>query len=242
MGPLGTPAASCASRRARRSASASRVKSVSGRASLVSAISSTRRGSDALRISSAASSSTVSARARRSAPSNRRASSTSAATSSGVPSNSSVLGPAIAAVYTSRTCATRSCVSSIKSLPSSACTRTRPNSPTVSRTAILQANSESTVEATSPSSERASSTRTEPSPNTESCSSVESASRMPPRAWRATISSASSSKAKPSCSQMNRRRPTMSSFEMRWKSKRWQRDRIVSRIFCGSVVHSTKTT
>ncbi len=32
----------------------------------------------------------------------------------------------------------------------------------------------------------------------------------------------------------------MSSFEMRWKSKRWQRDRIVSRIFCGSVVHRTK--
>ena len=34
----------------------------------------------------------------------------------------------------------------------------------------------------------------------------------------------------------------MSSLEMRWKSKRWQRERIVSRIFCGSVVHRMKTT
>ena len=78
----------------------------------------------------------------------------------------------------------------------------RPNRPTVSRTAILQANSDSTVDATSPSRARASSMRTEPSPKTESCSNVDRASRMPPRAWRATTSSASSSKAKPSCSQM----------------------------------------
>ena len=98
IGVLGTPAAIWASNRAMRSARASSVKSDSGRASLVRAISRTKRGSEALRISRAASSRTVNARARRSALPNRRASSTSAATSSGVPSNSSVLGPAIAAV------------------------------------------------------------------------------------------------------------------------------------------------
>ena len=41
---------------------------------------------------------------------------------------------------------------------------------------------------------------------------------------------------------MRRSRPTMSSMPMRRKSKRWQRDWIVSGTLCGCVVASTKTT
>ena len=36
-------------------------------------------------------------------------------------------------------------------------------------------------------------------------------------------------------------RSTMASTEMRWKSKRWQRDRMVAGSFCGSVVARMNT-
>ena len=184
-----------ASRRATRSANASIVKSASGRARRVQAISSTRRTSLAPLISSAASSSTVSTRARRSAGCSPKAAASAASASacSEPPSNSSARAPATQATYTSRTCATRSRVSSSRSFPSSTCARISPYSSATSRSAMARENSPRIWSETSPKSERASSACTAPLPKTLSCSSVDNASRMPPFAWRATMASASSS-------------------------------------------------
>ena len=79
-------------------------------------------------ISSAASSSTVSTRARRSAGCSPKAAASAASASacSEPPSNSSARAPATQATYTSRTCATRSRVSSSRSFPSSTCARISP--------------------------------------------------------------------------------------------------------------------
>ena len=46
----------------------------------------------------------------------------------------------------------------------------------------------------------------------------------------------------PSCSHIKRSLSTMTSEEMRRKSKRWQREMMVGRILWGSVVHRTKIT
>ncbi len=78
--------------------------------------------------------------------------------------------------------------------------------------------------------------------NAISCSSEVRALRMPPSARWATSSSASPSKVAPSATQMAPSRATISSVEMRRKSKRWQREWMVSGTFCGSVVHRMNTT
>ena len=54
--------------------------------------------------------------------------------------------------------------------------------------------------------------------------------------------SAASGTSKPSPSEMVRKRAIRSSMPMRWKSKRWQRERIVSGTLWGCVVASTNTT
>ena len=128
------------------------------------------------------------------------------------------------------------------SMPRELISSTRAKHPATSRAATSSATPESVSSATSPSSSRASSTRTVPRPCTESVSSVDRASRRPPRAWRATRASASLSYSKPSEVHTNSRRSAMSASEMRWNSRRWQRESTVSGIFCGSVVHSTNTT
>ncbi len=78
--------------------------------------------------------------------------------------------------------------------------------------------------------------------NEISCSSAVRASLMPPRALCATSSSALPSNCAPSATHTAPSFATIASWPMRLKSKRWQRDKMVSGTFCGSVVHSTKIT
>ena len=74
-----------------------------------------------------------------------------------------------------------------------------------------------------------------------SWSSVPIASRIPPAACRAMSVSEPSSTPMVSSRAMYSSRPTMSSVLIRRKSKRWQREWIVSGTLCGCVVHSTNT-
>ena len=79
-------------------------------------------------------------------------------------------------------------------------------------------------ESMDPSSRSAPANVTEPFSNAMICSSDVSASRNPPSARWAMRSSASPSNGTPSAMQTAPRRATMASGEMRWKSKRWQRE------------------
>ncbi|CVH75984.1 hypothetical protein BN3658_00534 [Coriobacteriaceae bacterium CHKCI002] len=65
---------------------------------------------------------------------------------------------------------------------------------------------------------------------------------MPPSARCAMRSSASPSNSTPSDTHTAPKRDTSASCEMRRKSKRWQREWIVSGTFCGSVVARMNTT
>ena len=227
---------------ATRSARESSVRSLLGRAILVSATSSTRRWSVAVRISFAASPSTTIAREILSTEPNASASSRRFCSSSSLASTTPGFAPTAATTYTSRRWPASSRVNSSRSRPWLTRSPTAENSVGTLRSAMAQATLTNMEPLTSPSRSWADSSDTLPSPNTESFSSVLSASRMPPRAWRTTSSSAALSYSKPSWRQTSSRWASMSGAPMARKSKRWTRERMVSGIFCGSVVHSTNTT
>ena len=67
-------------------------------------------------------------------------------------------------------------------------------------------------------------------------------SRIDPRARRATSSMASSSTVKPSAAAISFSRTPIESSPIALKSKRWQRERIVSGTLFGSVVQNTNLT
>ena len=73
-----------------------------------------------------------------------------------------------------------------------------------------------------------------------SCSSVPSASRNEPVAWRAMSETAASESVMSSAAAARRRTSAICSTVGRPKSKRWQRSTTVARTFWASVVASTK--
>ena len=225
-----------------RSARESSVMSLLGRARRVRAISSTRRWLVAVRISLPASLMTASAREMRSTEPKARASSLRFCSSSSVASTTPGFAPTADTTYTSRRCPASSRENCRRSRPDVTSPETASNRVGTFLSAIAQATLTSIDPETSPRRSCAESIEMFPSPNTESFSSVESASRMPPRAWRTIRLRALLSKAKPSCAQMSSRWASMSSEPIALKSKRCTRERMVSGIFWGSVVHSTNTT
>ena len=78
------------------------------------------------------------------------------------------------------------------------------------------------------------------SANARSWSSRPMASRMPPRASRASQPSTIGSTLRPSSSAIRARRSRIADAEWRWKSNRWQRDTTVAGTLCASVVASTR--
>ena len=167
---------------ATRSASASSVSSVCGRAILVSATSSTRRWLGATRISVDASESSPRARAMRSTEPNAWASRVIAGSSSSEACVVPDAAPIAATTYTSRSRAASARVNCSRSRPTSTRDSTWANSVGTSRFAMARLMRSSVEAETSPSTSRATSTLIWPPPETESCSSSEMASRMPPRA------------------------------------------------------------
>ena len=95
------------------------------------------------------------------------------------PETSPCCVPATDTTYRSRRCAAKSRVNCSKSVPSAVRRATVANKPAMSRRAICPATSSNVDVATSPSCVR---TAVTVIGATESCSSMESASRMPPRA------------------------------------------------------------
>ncbi len=80
-------------------------------------------------------------------------------------------------------------------------------------------------------------------PDDRSWSSIDSASRMPPAARRATSAIASASAARPSASRMRPRAcPRSGPIVSGRKSNRWTRDRTAGRILAGSVVQKMNAT
>ena len=95
---------------------------------------------------------------------------------------------------------------------------------------------------TSPSMPSTIAAVTFPAPETAACSNSDCPSRIDPKAYRAMRERASSSTATPSARAISSRRPRTSGSVSIRKSKRWQRDRIVSGMRLGSVVARMKTT
>ena len=149
--------------------------------------------------------------------------------------------PTAAITNRSRKCRTSAFTNSLMSTPPSASRATKRNAPATSRSSTSSAAWKSSSASTSPSRPSTSSSVMAPPPKEASCSRVVIASRIPPSAWRPMSVSAPSATFTPSASAIVRRRLTMSSTERRWKSKRWQREWIVSGTLCGCVVHRMKT-
>ena len=186
-------AATCRSRFPILSASDSSVRSDSGRAILVSAISRTRRWLVAVRISLEASPRMVSTRAIRSAEPNAAASDERFASSSGDAAMTLDGSPTTAVTYTSRMRDASSRANCSRSRPSEASRETSSKSDATSLSAIAFVTLPRTAPFASPKRSWVAESVIAPSPKTETCSSEVRASRIPPRAWRTISSSAASS-------------------------------------------------
>ena len=80
------------------------------------------------------------------------------------------------------------------------------------------------------------------SPTVAASSRADSASRAEPAPWRSTCSTAASLTSRPASAATHRTCSLSVSVFSRWNCRCWVRLRIVSDIFCGSVVASTNTT
>ena len=141
-----------------------------------------------------------------------------------------------------RMCSAKSRVNCARSAPVSMYSAVHVKHDAISRAPTKRTISAMSLVSSDPSKRSAFSSVTLPSPNAMTCSSEVSALRIPPSARYAMRSSASPSNSTSSATQMAPRRDTMASEEMRRKSKRWQREWMVSGTFCGSVVHKMNTT
>ena len=216
------------------------VKSESGRTSLVSAISNERRRLVDVFSSASRSPITHSMRDRRSSPNIWRSSASSRRMVSDT--SSSMSSPAMVMMYMLRTCSAISRAYCERSVPDSTHVATQRKHAATSRLPMALMISAMSFESMVPKMRSAPASVTLPFSNAMICSSEVSALRMPPSARWAIRSSASPSNSTSSETQMAPKRDTMASGEIGRKSKRWQRERMVSGTFCGSVVHRTKTT
>ena len=223
-----------------RSASASKVRSESGRTMRVRAISKHRRGLPAVFSCTIRSPSTPSMRDALSGPNSF--SSDSSWVNSDPVTPRTAFEPAMATTYRLRTCSAMSRANCAKSAPESMYSATQAKQAATSRRPTASMMRAMSVDASEPSRSRAPSIVTLPPPKVISCSKVVRALRIPPSALCATSSRASSSNSASSAMQITRSLSTISPVPRRWKSKRWQREWMVAGTFCGSVVHSTKTT
>ena len=179
-------------------------------------------------------------RARRSEP-NAVSSRTSSPRSESVMSRSTS-EPARDMMYMFLTRSDISRVNCARSAPVSTYWATQRKHAATSRTPTAAISSTISLESMEPSRRSAPDSVTSPFSNAMICSSEVSALRRPPSARRAINSSASPSNRTPSAVHTAPSLDTMDSGAMRRKSKRWQREWMVSGTFCGSVVHKMNTT
>ena len=223
-----------------RSASASSVKSLSGRTMRVSAISNDRRGLVDVFNSADRSPKTPSKRARRSGPNNGNSPVSSRRSDSDTSSATSA--PTSDITYRLRTRSAISPTNRARSAPVSTYCAVQRKHAAASRVPTAFMISDISLESSDPSIASAPASVTLPSPNAMICSREVSALRRPPSARCAIKSSASPSNSTPSDTHTAPKRATMASAEMRRKSNRWQREWMVSGTFCGSVVARMNTT
>ena len=223
-----------------RSASASSVRSLSGRTMRVSAISNDRRGLVDVFNSADRSPKTPSKRARRSGPNNGNSPVSSRRSDSDTSSATSA--PTSDITYRLRTRSAISPTNRAKSAPVSTYCAVQRKHAAASRVPTAFMISDISLESSDPSIASAPASVTLPSPNAIICSREVSALRRPPSARCAIKSSASPSNSTPSDTHTAPKRATMASADMRRKSNRWQREWMVSGTFCGSVVARMNTT
>ena len=223
-----------------RSASASSVRSLSGRTMRVSAISNDRRGLVDVFNSADRSPKTPSKRAKRSGPNNGNSPVSSRRSDSDTSSATSA--PTSDITYKLRTRSAISPTNRAKSAPVSTYCAVQRKHAAASRVPTAFIISDTSLESSDPSIASAPASVTLPSPNAIICSREVSALRRPPSARCAIKSSASPSNSTPSDTHTAPRRATMASADMRRKSNRWQREWMVSGTFCGSVVARMNTT
>ena len=223
-----------------RSASASSVRSLSGRTMRVSAISNDRRGLVDVFNSADRSPKTPSKRAKRSGPNN--GSSPASSRRSDSDTSSATSAPTSDITYKLRTRSAISPTNRARSAPVSTYCAVQRKHAAASRVPTAFMISDISLESSDPSIASAPASVTLPSPNAIICSREVSALRRPPSARCAIKSSASPSNSTPSDTHTAPKRATMASADMRRKSNRWQREWIVSGTFCGSVVARMNTT
>ena len=223
-----------------RSASASSVRSLSGRTMRVSAISNDRRGLVDVFNSADRSPKTPSKRAKRSGPNN--GSSPASSRRSDSDTSSATSAPTSDITYKLRTRSAISPTNRARSAPVSTYCAVQRKHAAASRVPTAFMISDISLESSDPSIASAPASVTSPSPNAIICSREVSALRRPPSARCAIKSSASPSNSTPSDTHTAPKRATMASADMRRKSNRWQREWIVSGTFCGSVVARMNTT
>ena len=228
------------SRASTRSASASSVRSLSGRTMRVSAISNDRRGLVDVFSSADRSPKTPSKRARRSGPNN--GSSPASSRRSDSDTSSATSAPTSDITYKLRTRSAISPTNRARSAPVSTYCAVQRKHAAASRVPTAFMISDISLESSDPSIASAPASVTLPSPNAMICSREVSALRRPPSARCAIKSSASPSNSTPSDTHTAPKRATMASADMRRKSNRWQREWMVSGTFCGSVVARMNTT
>ena len=223
-----------------RSASASSVRSLSGRTMRVSAISNDRRGLVDVFNSADRSPKTPSKRAKRSGPNNGNSPVSSRRSDSDTSSATSA--PTSDITYRLRTRSAISPTNRARSAPVSTYCAVQRKHAAASRVPTAFMISDISLESSDPSIASAPASVTLPSPNAIICSREVSALRRPPSARCAIKSSASPSNSTPSDTHTAPKRATMASADMRRKSNRWQREWMVSGTFCGSVVARMNTT
>ena len=228
------------SRASTRSASASSVRSLSGRTMRVSAISNDRRGLVDVFNSADRSPKTPSKRAKRSGPNNGNSPVSSRRSDSDTSSATSA--PTSDITYRLRTRSAISPTNRARSAPVSTYCAVQRKHAAASRVPTAFMISDISLESSDPSIASAPASVTFPSPNAIICSREVSALRRPPSARCAIKSSASPSNSTPSDTHTAPKRATMASADMRRKSNRWQREWMVSGTFCGSVVARMNTT